>query len=34
MSQLAPGKSVTLQVYRNGQTVSLTVTLGTRPSNL
>ena len=33
MSQLAPGKTVTLKILRNGQTVEASVTLGTRPSN-
>ena len=31
-SQLAPGKTITLDVLRNGQTTKATVTLGTRPS--
>jgi S1-C subfamily serine protease len=34
MSQRAPGASVTLDVLRNGQTTKVTVTLGTRPSDL
>ena len=33
MSQLAPGKTVTLHILRNGQTVEASVTLGTRPAN-
>ena len=32
-SQLAPGASVKLDVLRNGQTVQLTVVLGTRPAS-
>jgi S1-C subfamily serine protease len=32
-SQLAPGASVKLDVLRNGQTVQLTVVLGTRPTS-
>ena len=31
-SQFGPGKSVTLDVLRNGQTIKLTVVLGTRPA--
>ena len=31
--QFAPGDSVTLDVLRNGGTVQLTLTLGTRPEN-
>ena len=31
-SQFGPGKSVTLDVLRNGQTIKLTVVLGTRPT--
>jgi len=34
MSQLAPGKTVTLDILRNGQTMQVTVTLGTRPATL
>ena len=34
MSQYAPGKTVTLDVLRNGQTSQLPVTLGTRPADL
>ncbi len=33
MSQLSPGKTVTLKILRNGQTVEASVTLGTRPAN-
>ena len=33
MSQLSPGKTVTLKINRNGQTVEASVTLGTRPAN-
>ena len=32
-SQLAPGASVKLDVLRGGQTVQLTVVLGTRPTS-
>jgi S1-C subfamily serine protease len=31
-SQLAPGKTITLDILRDGQTTKATVTLGTRPS--
>ena len=34
MSQLAPGKTVTLDVLRGGQTTQVTVTLGTRPATV
>jgi S1-C subfamily serine protease len=34
LSQYAPGQQVTLEVLRDGETVHVTVTLGTRPSNL
>ena len=34
MSQYAPGKTVTLEVLRNGQTSQFSVTLGTRPTDL
>jgi S1-C subfamily serine protease len=34
VSQLAPGQSTTLDVLRNGQTMKVTVTLGTRPASL
>jgi S1-C subfamily serine protease len=34
LSQYAPGKTVTLSVLRNGQTMQLQLTLGTRPANL
>jgi S1-C subfamily serine protease len=32
VSQLAPGQTATLDVLRNGQTIKITVTLGTRPA--
>jgi len=32
MSQHAPGDAVTLDVLRGGQTVKISVTLGTRPA--
>ncbi len=34
MSQYAPGKTVTVDVLRDGQTTQVSVTLGTRPTNL
>ena len=34
LTQFAPGRTVTVEVYRNGSTVKLQVTLGTRPANL
>ncbi len=34
MSQYAPGKTVSLDVLRNGQTSQVSVTLGTRPTDL
>ena len=34
LSQLAPGQTATLTVLRNGQTMSISVTLGTRPATL
>jgi S1-C subfamily serine protease len=34
LTQYAPGKTVTLGVLRNGQTLQLQLTLGTRPANL
>ena len=34
MSQYEPGKTVTLEVLRNGQTSQISVTLGTRPTDL
>ncbi len=34
LSQFAPGKTVTLTVLRAGQTMSIQLTLGTRPANL
>jgi len=34
VSQLAPGQTATLDVLRNGQTLTLSITLGTRPANL
>jgi S1-C subfamily serine protease len=33
VSQLKPGDAATLTVLRDGQTISITVTLGTRPAN-
>jgi S1-C subfamily serine protease len=33
-SRFAPGKTITLDVLRNGQTTKATVTLGTRPATL
>jgi S1-C subfamily serine protease len=33
-SQLVPGQTVTLEVLRNGQAITLTITLGTRPASL
>ena len=34
MSQLSPGSTVTLDVLRGGQTMQVSVTLGTRPASL
>jgi S1-C subfamily serine protease len=34
ITQFAPGRTVTVEVYRNGATAKLQVTLGTRPANL
>jgi S1-C subfamily serine protease len=34
VSQLAPGQAATLDVLRNGQELTVTVTLGTRPADL
>ncbi len=34
ISQLAPGQAATLDVLRNGQQLTITVTLGTRPADL
>jgi S1-C subfamily serine protease len=34
LTQFAPGKTVTLSVLRAGQTISVQLTLGTRPENL
>ena len=34
LTQFAPGRTVTVEVYRNGQTLKLQLTLGTRPANL
>jgi S1-C subfamily serine protease len=34
LSQFSPGQSVPVEVLRDGKTVTLTVTLGTRPANL
>jgi len=34
LTQFAPGRTVTVEVFRNGSTIKLQVTLGTRPANL
>ncbi|MFI5227156.1 MAG: S1C family serine protease [Candidatus Limnocylindrales bacterium] len=34
IAQFAPGRTVTVEVYRDGSTIKLQVTLGTRPANL
>ncbi len=34
VSQLAPGETASLEVLRNGQTVKLEITLGTRPASV
>ena len=34
VSQLAPGQTSTLDVLRNGQAITLSITLGTRPAGL
>jgi serine protease Do len=34
ITRFAPGRTVTVEVFRNGATVKLQVTLGTRPANL
>ena len=34
MSQLSPGQNVTLQILRDGQSTTVSLTLGTRPSTL
>ena len=34
LSQFSPGQTVPVEVLRDGKTVTLTVTLGTRPANL
>jgi S1-C subfamily serine protease len=34
ITRFAPGRTVTVEVYRGGSTVKLQVTLGTRPANL
>ncbi|HEY6057007.1 MAG TPA: PDZ domain-containing protein, partial [Candidatus Limnocylindrales bacterium] len=34
LTQFAPGKTVSLEVLRNGQTITLQLTLGTRPADL
>jgi S1-C subfamily serine protease len=34
LSQFAPGDTVTLTVLRDGKTITLEITLGTRPSGL
>ncbi|MHB8459526.1 MAG: S1C family serine protease [Candidatus Limnocylindrales bacterium] len=34
ITQFAPGRTVTVEVYRNGTTMKVQVTLGTRPANL
>jgi serine protease Do len=34
ITRFAPGRTVTVEVFRNGSTVKLQITLGTRPANL
>ena len=34
LTQYAPGKTVALDVIRDGKTITLTLVLGTRPPNL
>jgi S1-C subfamily serine protease len=34
LTQYTPGSTVALDVLRDGKTITLTVTLGTRPANL
>ena len=34
VSQLAPGQTASLEVLRDGQTLTLSITLGTRPADL
>ena len=34
LTQFAPGKTVTIEVYRGGKTIALQLVLGTRPANL
>ncbi len=34
MSQLAPGETASLDVFRNGQSMKISITLGTRPADL
>ncbi|HEX8941108.1 MAG TPA: trypsin-like peptidase domain-containing protein [Candidatus Limnocylindrales bacterium] len=34
LTQFAPGKTVTVELYRDGKTMTVEVTLGTRPPNL
>ena len=34
IAQFAPGRTVTVEIYRGGTTIKLQVTLGTRPANL
>ena len=34
LTQFAPGRTVTIGLLRNGQTVEVKLTLGTRPANL
>ena len=34
LTQYTPGTTVALDVLRDGKTITLTVTLGTRPANL
>ena len=33
LSEFSPGDTVTVDLLRNGQTVTVQITLGTRPSN-
>jgi S1-C subfamily serine protease len=34
LTQFAPGKTVTIELLRDGQTVTVQLTLGTRPADL
>jgi S1-C subfamily serine protease len=34
LTQFAPGRTVALEVLRDGQPITLTLTLGTRPADL